>query len=87
MKDTGEQKEKHQTEERGIGDSVNRPAIVREIPHFGLFHAFLRERPVIQALFQNNKNRLKIAIIIGFCMGKFCSKKFCKMSMIASPSY
>ena len=44
MKDTGVQKEKHQTEERGIGDSVNRPAIVREIPHFGLFPAFLRER-------------------------------------------
>ena len=35
---------------------VNRPAIVREIPHFGLFPAFLRERPAFLALFQNNKN-------------------------------
>ena len=36
---------------------VNRPAIVREIPHFGLFPAFLPERPAFLALFQNNKNR------------------------------
>ena len=30
---------------------VNRPATVREIPHFGLFLAFLRERPALLALF------------------------------------
>ena len=36
---------------------VNRPAIVREIPHFGLFPAFLRKRPAFLALFRNNKNR------------------------------
>ena len=35
---------------------VNRPAIVREIPHFGLFPAFLPEHPAFLALFRNNKN-------------------------------
>ena len=35
----------------GIG--VNRPAIVREIPHFVLFPAFLPERPAFLALFRN----------------------------------
>ena len=38
---------------------VNRPAIVREIPHFSLFPAFLPERPAFLALFWNNKNRWK----------------------------
>ena len=36
---------------------VNRPAIVREIPHFGLFPAFLPEHPACLAIFRNNKNR------------------------------
>ena len=35
---------------------VNRPAILREILHFGLFPVFLRERPAFLALFQNIKN-------------------------------
>ena len=41
---------------------VNRPAFVREVPHFGLFPAFpfLRERPAFLALFWNNKNRWKL---------------------------
>ena len=39
---------------------VNRPAIVREISHFGLVPAFLRERPVFLAFFsRNNKNAWK----------------------------
>ena len=42
---------------------VNRPAIVWEIPHFGLFPAFLPERPAFLALFQIKKS-LKIAIIV-----------------------
>ena len=36
---------------------VNRPAIVREIPHFDLFPAFLPERLAFLALFRNYKNR------------------------------
>ena len=36
---------------------VNRPAIVREILHVGLFPAFLQERPAFLALFQNTNNR------------------------------
>ena len=36
---------------------VNRPAIVREILHFGVFPAFLPERPAFLGLFRNNKNR------------------------------
>ena len=36
---------------------VHRPAIVREIPHFGLFPAFSSERPAFLALFRNKKNR------------------------------
>ena len=35
---------------------VNRPAIVRDIPHFGLFPVFLPERPAFLALFLNNQN-------------------------------
>ena len=35
---------------------VNRSAIVREIPHFGLLPAFLREHPAFLALFRNIKN-------------------------------
>ena len=36
---------------------VSHPAIVREIPHAGLFPAVLPERPAFLALFRNNKNR------------------------------
>ena len=31
--------------------AVTRPAIVREIPHFAFFPAFVRERPAFLALF------------------------------------
>ena len=55
----------------GIG--VNRPAIVREIPHFGLFPAFLPERPAFLALFRNYKNRNNVS-----CTETFCSKKLCE---------
>ena len=43
---------------------VNHPAFVREIPHFGLFPAFLRKRPAFLALFRSNKTSMKIAIIL-----------------------
>ena len=36
---------------------VNRPAIVREMPHFGLIPAFFPELPAFLALFRSNKNR------------------------------
>ena len=41
---------------RSIGIGVNRSAIVWEIPQFGLFPAFLRERPAFLGLFRNNEN-------------------------------
>ena len=54
---------------------VNRPAIVREILHFGLFRAFphfLPERPAFLASFRNNINRNNFS-----CTETFCSKKLC----------
>ena len=63
---------------------VNRPAIVREIPHFGLFPAFLRECPAFLALFRNNKKSLKIAIMFAG-MIHFVRKSTAKTAMIASP--
>ena len=56
--------------------SVNRPAIVWEIPHFGKFPAFLRERPAFLALFRNNKNGENRKNF--HCMETFCSKELCE---------
>ena len=55
---------------------VNRPAIVQEIPHFGLFPAFSPERPALMDLFRNKKiaeNRNNYS-----CTETFCSKNLCK---------
>ena len=51
--------QKRQTSSLSNTIGVNRPAIVREITHFGLFPAFLRERPAFLALFRNYNNRWK----------------------------
>ena len=67
---------------------VNRPAFVREIPHFGLFPAFphfCENVPHFWLYFETTKiaeNRNN------FCYTEtFCSKISAKTSMITSPSY
>ena len=69
---------------------VNRPAFVREIPHFGLFPAFphfCENVPHFWLYFETTK----IAEYgINFSCrptGIFCSKISAKTSKIASPSY
>ena len=61
-------KTRHKSILKHIG--VNRPAIVREIPHFGLFPVFLREHPAFLALFRNKKiaeNRNNFSCTETFC--------------------
>ena len=68
---------------------VNRPATVRdvrEIPHFWLFPAFLRERPAFLALFRSKKNaenRNNFSCTDTF----FFENSSKETSMIALPSY
>ena len=53
-----------------INIGVNLPAIVREIPHFGLFPAFLSERPAFLAFFELTKiaeNRNNFSCTETFC--------------------
>ena len=67
---------------------VNRPAIVREIPHFGLFPAFphfCENVPHFWLYFEitkiaKNRNNLS-------CTETFCSKSSAKASIIVSPSH
>ena len=67
---------------------VNRPAIVREIPHFGVFPAFPHFRQNVPHFWFNfeitkiaeNPNNLS-------CTDTFCSENSAKTLMIASPSY
>ena len=64
---------------------VNRPAIVREIPHFGLFPAFphfCENVPYFWLYFEV----MKIAIILA-ARRHFVRKSSEKTSMIALPSY
>ena len=67
---------------------VNRPAIVREIPHFGLLPAFphfCENVPHFWLYFETTKfaeNRNNCS-----CTETFCSKIFAKTSMIASPCF
>ena len=65
--------------------SVNRPAIVREIQHFGLFPAFLPEHPAFLALFRitkiaENRNNFKL-------WRHFVRKSSAKTAVLASHTY
>ena len=53
---------------------VNRPVIVREIPHFGAFPSFLPERPAFLDLFRN-KNKIVIILAIWRHFGRKSSAK------------
>ena len=67
---------------------VNRSAIVREIPHFGLIPAFthfFQNVPHFCFFFEVKKS-LKIAIVLAV-RSYFVRKSSAKTSVIASPSY
>ena len=67
----------------GIG--VNRPAIVREIPHFGLFPAFPHFCENVPLFWLYSKYQ-KIAIIFAV-RRHFVRKSSAETSIIASPSH
>ena len=64
---------------------VNHPAIVREIPHFGLFPAFCENVPHF-CFISKYKKSLKIAIMFTI-RRHFVGNSSAKTAMIASPSY
>ena len=66
-----------------IAIGENRPAIVREIPHFGLIPAFCPERHAFLALFRSKKS-LKIAIIFTVHRRHFVRKSSANTSMIGT---
>ena len=66
---------------------VNRPAIVREIPHFGLFPAFqhFSRTSRISGFISKLQKSLEIAIIFAV-RRHFVRKSSAKTAMIASPA-
>ena len=88
-RDTGRERAKEGGREGEINNiGVNHPAIVREIPHFGLFPAFphFARTSRIFCFISKYQKSLKIAII--FTVRRhFVGKSSAKTAMIASPSY